>query len=75
MGSMDDRINRFLERAADVLAGRPGLLLFVAIGLVMVNFLLQIFPGQGYWMVDVNLCLHAGLVVGFVGVLLIRPLG
>jgi hypothetical protein len=72
---MNDRINRFLERAADLLAGRPGLLIFVAIALVLINFLLQLFPGQGYWIVDSNLCLHAGLVIGFAGILLIRPLG
>ncbi|UCG24295.1 MAG: hypothetical protein JSW55_19605 [Chloroflexota bacterium] len=72
---MDDRINRFLERTADVLAGRPGLLIFVAIGLVLINFLLQVFPGQGYWIIDSNLCLHIGLVIGFIGILLIRPLG
>lgn len=72
---MDDRINRFLERAADILAGRPGILIFVAISLVLINFLLQIIPGQGYWIVDSNLCLHVGVVIGFVGILLIRPLG
>lgn len=72
---MNDRINRFLERVADALARRPGTLVFVAIGLVLFNFALQIFPGAGYWIVDSNLFLHAGLVTGFVGILLIRPLG
>jgi len=72
---MNDRINRFLERAADALAKRPGLLVFVAVGLVLVNFGLQIVPGSGYWFVDANVCLHIGVIVGFIGVLLIRPLG
>ena len=72
---MNDQFNRFLERAADVLAQRPGVPIFVAVGLVLVNFLLQLFPGTGYWFVDSNLCLHAGVVVGFIGLLLIRPLG
>ena len=72
---MHDRINRFLERAADALAKRPGSLVFIAIGLALVNFLLQIFPGSDYWIVDSNFLLHIGIVVGFIGILLIRPLG
>lgn len=72
---MDDRINRILERLADALAKRPGFLVFVAIGLVLLNFVLQIFPGAGYWIVDANPFLHAGIIIGFIGLLLIRPLG
>lgn len=72
---MDDRINRFLETAADALAKRPGIPVFVAIGLVLVNFLLQIVPGNSYWFVEANVCLHLGIIVGFIGLLLIRPLG
>ncbi len=72
---MDDRINRFLERVADALARRPGFLVFVAIGLVLLNLVLQIFPGAGYWIVDANPLLHAGIIIGFIGLLLIRPLG
>lgn len=72
---MDEQINRFLERAADALAKRPGVPVLVAVGLVAVNFLLQLFPGPGYWLVDSNLLLHAGLIVGLIGILLIRPLG
>jgi hypothetical protein len=72
---MNDLINQFLERVADALARHPGLLLFVAIGFVLFNFVLQIIPGTGYWIVDSNLFLHVGLVIGFIGILLIRPLG
>lgn len=72
---MNDRINRFLERAADALAKRPGLPVLVAAGLVALNLLLRLFPGGGYWFVDSDILLHAGVIIGFVGVLLIRPLG
>lgn len=72
---MDEQINRFLERAAEVLAKRPGIPVLVAVALVALNFLLQLFPGDGYWFVDYNLCLHVGVILGFIGVLLIRPLG
>jgi len=72
---MNDRINRFLERAADALAKRPGFPIFVAVGLIFVNFILQLIPGSGYWFVDSNVCLHVGVIVGFIGLLLVRPLG
>jgi hypothetical protein len=71
---MNDLVNRFLEWAADYLAERPGLLPLLAIGLILLNFLLQLYPGTGYWLVDANLLLHVGLVVGIIGLLLIRPL-
>lgn len=72
---MSDRINRFLERAADALAKRPGVPVFVAVGLIVVNFILQLVPGSGYWIVDSNVLLHLGLIIGFIGLLLIRALG
>jgi hypothetical protein len=72
---MNDRINRFLERAADALAKRPGIPIFVAVGLIVINFILQLVPGSGYWLVDSNLFLHIGVIIGFIGLLLIRPLG
>lgn len=72
---MNDRINRFLERAADALAKRPGVPILVAICLVLINFILRLFPGSGYWFVDSDILLHAGAIIGFIGVLLIRPLG
>ncbi len=72
---MNDRINRFLERAADGLAKRPGLPVLIAVGLVALNLLLHLFPGSGYWFVDSDILLHAGVIIGFIGVLLIRPLG
>lgn len=75
MTAMNNLINRFLDRASDFLAARPGLLPLLAIGLIIVNFLLQIFPGSGYWFVDYNLLLHLGVIIGFLGILLIIPLG
>jgi hypothetical protein len=72
---MNERINRFLERFADLLARRPGLPIFIAVGLVAANLLLKLFPGTGHWYVDADLLLHLGVILGFIGVLLIRPLG
>lgn len=72
---MDDFMNRFVDKAADFLAKRPGLLPIVGIGLILVNFLLQIIPGSGNWVVDANLLLHLGLIISILGLLLIRALG
>lgn len=44
---MDDFMNNLLDRAGDSLARRPGLLPLLGIGLILFNFLLQIFPGPG----------------------------
>lgn len=72
---MDDFISRLLDRAGDFLAARPGLLPLIGLALVLLNLLLQIVPGGGYWLVDSNLFLHVGLIVAVLGLLLIRPLG
>lgn len=72
---MDRFINQFVDGASEFLAKRPGLLTLVGVAFIGLNFLLQIFPGSGSWFVDSNLLLHLGLVMGLLGLLLIRPLG
>jgi hypothetical protein len=72
---MDDFMNNLLDRASDSLARKPGMLPLLGIGLVLFNFLLQIFPGPGSWLVDSNLFLHLGLIVGLLGLMLVRALG
>jgi hypothetical protein len=71
---MDKFILNILDKSADFMAERPGVLPLVAIGLIILNFFLQIFPGSG-WIVESNLFLHLGLVIGFIGLLIIRALG
>lgn len=72
---MGDLFNRFLEKAADFFAEKPGLLPVLALILIAINFLLRLFPGAGNWLVETDLLLHVGLILGFVGLLIIRPLG
>jgi hypothetical protein len=72
---MDDFMNNLLDRASDSLARRPGALPLLGIGLILLNFLLQIVPGPGSWLVDSNLFLHLGLVVSLLGLMLVRALG
>lgn len=71
---LDKAINRYLDLIAKFLSEKPGLLPVFGIACIVINFLLQIFPGSGTWIVDANFFLHAGLVIAIVGFLLIRPL-
>lgn len=65
-------MNELLDRISDFLGERPGLLPLLGVGLIVLNLLLQFFPNN--WVVESNLLLHLGLIIGFVGLLLIRPL-
>ncbi len=68
-------MNNLVEKLNDFFATRPGLLPMIGIVLVLVNLLLQIFPGPGSgWLVDSNLFLHLGVILSVVGILLIRAL-
>ena len=71
---MDKFILNLLDKSADFMAERPGFLPLLAVGFILFNFLLQIFPGSG-WIVESNLFLHVGLIVGILGLLIIRALG
>ena len=74
---MDDFINNLLEGANDFIHRKPGFLPLVAIGLIVLNFLLHVIlglMGVESWFASSNVLLHLGLVVGLVGILLIRPL-
>jgi hypothetical protein len=63
---------RLLMRASNFLARLPGLPVLVAVGLVVVNFALQFAPTYPAirWVVQYNLFLHLGLVIGLISVLL-----
>lgn len=65
-------MNDFLDKVGHFLGERPGLLPLIGIGLIILNFILQLFPNN--WVSDVNLFLHIGLIVSLMGILLIRPL-
>ena len=68
-------MNQFLDWLSNYLSERKGLLPLLGIGLIILNLLLQIVPGPGGgWIVDSNLFLHVGLIMGMVGILLIRVL-
>ena len=66
-------MNEFIDKVGDFISKYPGLLPLVGIGLIVLNWILQIFPGN--WLVDSNFFLHLGLVISLIGILVIRPLG
>ena len=71
---MDKFILNILDKSADFMAERPGFLPILGVIFILFNLLLQFFPGSG-WVIDSNLFLHLGLVVGIIGLLIIRALG
>jgi hypothetical protein len=69
---MNERINNLFERINDFLVRWPGALPLAGLALILVNFALQLFPGPGFWIVDVNLLLHLGLLISIIGLLLVN---
>ena len=68
-------MNELIERLNNFFGERPGLLPLGGVVLIVLNLLLQIYPGPGSgWFVDSNLLLHLGVIAGLVGMLLVRAL-
>jgi len=68
-------MNELIEKLNNFFGERPGLLPLAGVALILLNLLLQIFPGPGSgWFVDSNLLLHVGIIFGLVGMLLVRAL-
>jgi hypothetical protein len=68
--------SRLLQRISNFLARLPGLPILVAIGLVVLNFILLVLPDWPVigWLAEKQLLLHLGVIVGLLGVLLGRAL-
>ena len=64
--------DQWLKRLSEFLARAPGVPVLIAVGLVIVNFMLQLLPAWPVvgWLARTDLLLHIGLVLGFVGILL-----
>ena len=65
-------MGELLKRASEFLARLPGLPIFVAVGLVALNFVLQLLPDWPVvgWLAHTHLLLHLGVILGFLGMLL-----
>ncbi len=68
-------MNKLIDWMNDFFGDRPSLLPLLGIGLVIIDLLLQIFPGPGGgWFVDSNVLMHLGIVMAVFGILLARAL-
>jgi hypothetical protein len=63
------KINQFLDVMSNFLAYRKGLLPIIGLSLIIMNWILQIFPGVG-WLVESNSLLHLGLILAIIGFML-----
>lgn len=65
-------MNKRLKRISEFLARMPGLPILVAIGLVVLNFALQLLPQWPVvgWLARTHCFLHLGVILGFLGLLL-----
>lgn len=66
---MKQKINQFLDVMSNFLAYRKGLLPIIGLSLIIMNWILQIFPGLG-WLVESNSLLHLGLILAIIGFML-----
>jgi hypothetical protein len=73
---MHEQVAEGLKATTEFLAQYPGLPVLTGIGLIVLNFLVQLLPSWPVvgWMAQVNLLLHLGLIVSLIGVMLIRAL-
>jgi hypothetical protein len=65
--------SKFLDRASEFLAHRKGLLPLVGILFVLLNFILNLFPGIGGFATS-HLLLHLGVIIAILGFLLAQAL-
>ncbi len=67
-----EKLSVFIDHVSEFFAHRKGLLPLIGLGLVVLNFILQLFPAG--WLAQTNLFLHLGIIVGFFGFMLARAL-
>ncbi len=62
----------WLKKSSDYLARNKGLPVIIGVGLVFLNFLLQLLPAWPVvgWLADVNFFLHLGIIIGLLGILI-----
>ena len=61
-------LSKILSKLSGFFSSRKGLLIFIAIILVIFNFLIGLIFNN--WIAESNLLLHLGIVIGFLGILI-----
>jgi hypothetical protein len=59
-------LNKFLDNLSEFLSKRKGLVPILGILLVLLNFILRLIPGLG-WFAESDLLLHLGVILGILG--------
>jgi hypothetical protein len=65
---MNNTLSTLLSKLSSFFSTRKGLLIFIGIFLVTLNFILGLFFDN--WLAQSNLLLHLGIIIGFFGVML-----
>ena len=65
---MFENLSKLLDRFSDFLAARKGLLPLLGIVMVLVNFVIRLFPPS--WLSYTDLYLHLGVILGILGIML-----
>jgi hypothetical protein len=66
---MLQKLNTFLDVTSDFLAVRKGLIPLIGLLLILINAVIQFYPGAGL-LVETNLLLHVGIIVAILGFML-----
>ncbi|PKO07488.1 MAG: hypothetical protein CVU41_02010 [Chloroflexi bacterium HGW-Chloroflexi-3] len=61
-------LSKLLSKLSVFFSNRKGLLIFIAIILVILNFVVGLVFNN--WIAQSNLLLHIGIVIGFLGILI-----
>ncbi len=71
MERIDRALSKWLDRISDYIAAHRGLPILVAVGLVVLNYILRAIPETQLGFVEsTDLLLHLAVIVGLIGVLL-----
>ena len=65
---MNNGISKILSQLSSFFSSRKGLLLFIAVIFVVLNYFLGLFFDN--WFTQSNLLLHLGIIIGFFGIML-----
>ena len=71
MEKIDRLFSKALDRVSDYVAGHRGVPILLALGLVVLNYILRVIPGEQLGFVEgTDLLLHLAVLIGLLGVLL-----
>jgi hypothetical protein len=65
---MKEKINQFIDKISEFLAYRKGLLPFVGILFISLNWIMQFIPNPN-WLITSDTFLHVGTILAIVGLM------